>query len=241
MSAVVIGAKGSIGSACVRQLVPSHADVFALDLGESAIPGATSVAVDVTDPSSVRSALDEVESTSPIEALIYAAGLNTTGYVEGADWDDYHRVMDVNLRGAFVVGADMQRRIRGNPRTCAFVFISSTAGLVGEAGGTIYCASKFGLRGFAQSFAAEIAQWNCRANSVCPGNVDSPMLSLLADQIGERSGRSGQQILDELAASTSFNRLITIDEVAKTCAWLVSPDSSGISGQTIVVDGPPPA
>ena len=241
MSAVVIGAKGSIGSACVRQLSSTHENVFALDLVDAAIPGATSVRVDVTNPSSVKTALDEVEATSPIQALIFAAGLNTTGYVEGVDWDDYDRVMGVNLRGAFVVGADMQARIRKSPRECAFVFISSTAGLVGEAGGTIYCASKFGLRGFAQSFAAEIAQWQCRANTVCPGNVDSPMLAQLADQIGERSGRSGQQVLDELAASTSFNRLISIDEVAKTCAWLVSPDSSGISGQTIVVDGPPPA
>ncbi len=241
MSAVVIGAKGSIGSACVQQLATTNDDVFALDLVDAAIRGARSVKVDVTDPTSVRKALGEVESTSPIKALIYAAGLNTTGYVEGVAWDDYDRVMDVNLRGAFVVGADMQARIRNNPRTCAFVFISSTAGLIGEAGGTVYCASKFGLRGFSQSFAAEIAQWQCRANTVCPGNVDSPMLSLLADSIGERSGRSGQTVLDELAASTSFNRLISIDEVAKTCAWLVSPDSSGISGQTIVVDGPPPA
>ena len=241
MSAVVIGANGSIGSECVRQLASTHEDVFALDLVDAVIPGARSVTVDVTDPSSVQAALNEVEAASPIEALIFAAGLNTTGYVEGVEWDDYDRVMGVNLRGAFVIGADMQSRIRKNPRKCAFVFISSTAGLTGEAGGTIYCASKFGLRGFAQSFAAEIAQWQCRANTVCPGNVDSPMLHLLAEQIGERSGRTGQQVLDELAASTSLNRLITIHEVAKTCAWLVSPDSSGISGQTIVVDGPPPA
>jgi len=241
MSAVVIGARGSIGSACIRQLTSTYQDVFALDLGESTIPGAQSVTVDVTDPTSVANALDQVEAISPIEALIYAAGLNTTGYVEDIDWDDYERVMDVNLRGAFVVGSAMQTRIRTHPRICAFVFISSTAGLIGEAGGTIYCASKFGLRGFAQSFAAEIAQWQCRANTVCPGNVDSPMLSLLADQIAERSGRTGRQVLEELAASTSLNRLISIDEVAKTCAWLVSLDSSGISGQTIVVDGPPPA
>ena len=241
MSAVVIGAKGSIGGACIRQLALAFQDVFALDLSDSGIPGTRSVTVDVTDPTSVAKALDEVEAVSPIEALIYAAGLNTTGYVEGIAWDDYERVMDVNLRGSFVVGAAMQTRIRNRPRACAFVFISSTAGLVGEAGGSVYCASKFGLRGFAQSFAAEIAQWQCRANTVCPGNVDSPMLSLLVDQIAERSGRTGQQVLEELAASTSLNRLISIDEVAKTCAWLVSPDSSGISGQTIVVDGPPPA
>lgn len=241
MSTVVVGASGSIGEACVRQLASTHKDVFALDVTSSDLPGVSSTLMDATDPQSVRAALDEVETASPVQALVYAAGVNTTGFVDEVDWDDYHRVMDVNVRGAFVVAAEMQRRIRHRPREAAFVFISSTAGLVGEAGGSIYCASKFAIRGFTQSFAAELAPWGCRANTVCPGNVDTPMLARLADQIGARSGRSGQDILLDLASSTAFNRLITPDEVARTCAWLVSPESSGISGQTIVVDGPPPA
>jgi len=241
MSAVVIGAAGSIGAACVRHLANDGERVFALDLVETTHPGADSLRVDVTDTASISEAFDVIEQQSPVHAVIYAAGLNTTGPVDATSWDDYDRVMGVNLRGAFLIAADLQARIRRAPRQAAFVFISSTAGLVGEAGGSVYCASKFGLRGFAQSFAAEIAALNCRANVVCPGNVDSPMLTELADSVGGRSGRSGEDILAELAASTAFNRLLSIDEVAATCCWLVSDAASGISGQTIVVDGPPPA
>lgn len=241
MSSIVIGAAGSIGAACVRHLVKEGGKVFALDLVETTHPGADSLRVDVTDTSSIAKAFDVIEQQSPVHAVIYAAGLNTTGPVDATSWDDYDRVMKVNLRGAFLIAADLQARIRRAPRQAAFVFISSTAGLMGEAGGSVYCASKFGLLGFAQSFAAEIAVLNCRANVVCPGNVDSPMLTKLAASLGERSGRSREGILAELAASTAFNRLISVDEVAATCCWLVSNAASGISGQTIVVDGPPSA
>jgi NAD(P)-dependent dehydrogenase (short-subunit alcohol dehydrogenase family) len=99
-------------------------------------------------------------------------------------------------------------------------------------------ATKFGLIGFVQSFASEIAQFGGRANAVCPGNVDSPMLRKLAGQIAARQSKTEEQVLGELAGSSAFNRLIDPREVARTCAWLLSPNSSGISGQTIVVDGP---
>jgi NAD(P)-dependent dehydrogenase (short-subunit alcohol dehydrogenase family) len=118
------------------------------------------------------------------------------------------------------------------------VYIASTAGLVGESGGSIYCASKFGLIGFTQSFAGEIAEFGGRANVLCPGNVDSPMLEMLATEIGARSGKSGSATLEEWRKASAFKRLIQPKEVAQTYSWLSSSSSSGISGQIIVVDGP---
>ena len=66
------------------------------------------------------------------------------------------------------------------------------------------------------------------------------MLTTLAEKIGAREGRGANAVLADLAASSAFHRLISPEEVAATCSWLVSPHSSGISGQTIVVDGPNP-
>jgi NAD(P)-dependent dehydrogenase (short-subunit alcohol dehydrogenase family) len=239
MSAVVIGAAGTIGTACVEQLVRDGHDVFAADLAEPAIVGATGVSLDVTDRHAVEETMTRLDAAAPITALIYAAGLNTTGPVDAIDWSRYDQVMAVNLQGAFHVGAVLESLMRTRQRTLGAVFVASTAGLVGEAGGSVYCASKFGLLGFTQSFAAEIAPLGGRANAVCPGNVDSPMLTALAEQIGAREGRESSAVLDELAHSCAFARLITPAEVARTCAWLVSDGASGISGQTIVVDGPP--
>lgn len=240
MTTLVIGAAGTIGRACVQVLAEQGGaeSVVALDLTPSGVVGVRDHRLDVTDVDAVRSLLNTLEGESSITGLIYAAGLNTTGEVDDIQWDDYERVMEVNLRGAFHVGAVMMGILRRRPRSFGSAFISSTAGLAGEAGGSIYCASKFGLIGFATSFAAEIARFQGRANVVCPGNVDSPMLDRLAGHVGGREGLAGSEILDRWRRSTVFNRLIHPREVAETCTWLVSQSASGVSGQVIVVDGP---
>ncbi len=238
MKALVIGAAGHLGKACVEELLASGSEVYAADLSKPSVAGAQGIELDVTNLASMKSQISEIEKSGPIEALIYAAGVNFTGYVDQTDWQQYQKLMQVNLQGAFHVGAALQESMRSTRRDFSSVFISSTAGLKGEAGGSIYVATKFGLIGFVQSFASEIAQFGGRANAVCPGNVDSPMLRKLAGQIAARQSKTEEQILGELAASSAFNRLIDPREVARTCAWLLSSNSSGISGQTIVVDGP---
>ena len=237
MSILVIGASGAIGRACIKALGDERA-VVAADLQKPEVANAHSVSLDITNQSQVKSLLTELDQEEQITGLIYAAGLNTTGLLNTIDWREYEAVMAVNLRGAFHVGSSLIALILKSPRVFNSVFISSTAGLVGEAGGSIYCASKFGLIGFTQSFAGELAPLSGRANVVCPGNVDSPMLTELAIRIGAREGKSGEQTLKQWSDSSAIKRLITAEEVAKTCVWLLSDDSSGISGQTIVVDGP---
>jgi NAD(P)-dependent dehydrogenase (short-subunit alcohol dehydrogenase family) len=238
MKALVIGAAGHLGKACVEELLASGSEVYAADLSKPSVAGAQAIELDVTNLASMKSQISEIEKSGPIEALIYAAGVNFTGYVDQTDWQQYQKLMQVNLQGAFHVGAALQESMRSTRRDFSSVFISSTAGLKGEAGGSIYVATKFGLIGFVQSFASEIAQFGGRANAVCPGNVDSPMLRKLAGQIAARQSKTEEQVLGELAGSSAFNRLIDPREVARTCAWLLSSNSSGISGQTIVVDGP---
>ncbi len=243
---LVVGAAGTLGAATCRVLAERGATVWAADNQDpsdavSALAGSghRSSRVDVTDEAAVAALLEEVWHALPtLDGLVYAAGTNYTGYVASTSWPDYQRVMDVNVRGAFTVGKALAGRLEADPRPFGTVWLSSVAGLVGEAGGSVYCASKFALIGFVQSFASEIAANGGRANAVCPGNVDSPMLRRLAEQVGEREGVDGDALLAEWANACAFRRLIEPDEVARTCAWLVSPDASGISGQTVVVDGP---
>ncbi len=239
MVAVVIGAAGTIGEACVAQFREVGLPVIAVDLTAPSIDGVTGMAMDVTDRDSVREVLSTLDHSGHISALVYAAGVNTTGPLDGLDWSDYDRVMAVNLQGAFHVAAQLEILMAQSPRSLGAVFISSTAGLRGEPGGSVYVASKFGLRGLVESFAGEIAPFGGRANTVCPGNVDSVMLTSLAANFAERQGTTVKSVMMQLAASSAFNRLITPSEVANTCVWLCSAGAGGISGQTIVVDGAP--
>ena len=237
MTVLVIGANGAIGKACVNTIV-HEVKVAVADLTLPDFDVAEKHILNVRDEKAVSTLIKSLDRSEPLSGMIYAAGLNTTGPVDGIDWDVYEKVMAVNLRGAFHVGAALLSVMRDKPRSFSSVFIASTAGLVGEAGGTVYCASKFGLIGFTQSFAGEIAEFGGRANVVCPGNVESPMLKELAGAIGARSGKSGEATLSDWKNASAFKRLITPQEVAQTCSWLLSDSASGISGQTIVVDGP---
>lgn len=240
MSALVVGASGTIGLACVEALRGKSGVVVAADIKMPEISGVSCMEVDVTDIASVESLISKIELDDPITAFIYAAGVNFTGQIDATDWQQYEKLMKVNLQGAFHFGAVIESAMRETKRSFSSVFISSTAGLKGEAGGSVYVATKFGLRGFVESFASELAPLGGRANTVCPGNVDSSMLSHLAQKVAERQGKTQSQVLAEFAASSAFNRLISPSEVAEVCAWLVSEGSSGVSGQTIVVDGPTP-
>ena len=239
MVAVVIGASGTIGEACVSQFLHDEVDVFALDVVEPRINGSTNLTMDVTNRESVREVLQSISAEHEVSALVYAAGVNTTGPLSDLNWSDYDKVMAVNLQGAFHVAAEMETLMAQQPRPLGAVFISSTAGLRGEPGGSVYVASKFGLRGLVESFAGEIAPYGGRANTVCPGNVESAMLSQLAEKFALRQNTSVSEVMTQLEASSAFNRLITPQEVAQTCVWLCSEKASGISGQTIVVDGAP--
>lgn len=243
--ALVIGAAGVIGRAVCHTLALRGWTVEAADRDEcvavvGTLPGSNHSGhqVDVTDLGSVSRLFDATWSSN-LRGVVYAAGANYTGYLATTSWPDYERVMAVNVRGAFHVGSELARRLNAEPRTLGSVFLSSVAGLAGEAGGSVYCASKFALIGFVESIAAEIASNGGRANAVCPGNVDSEMLRHLVAQVADRQGRDADELLNEWVNSSAFRRLLSPDEVARACAWLLSEDASGISGQTIVVDGPP--
>lgn len=238
MTILVLGVAGTLGRACAEHLVAKGFGVVAADRVAVEIAGLNSFEVDVTDNNAVEALIAQIEATSPITGLVYAVGVNYTGLVSQTDWEQYAQLMAVNLQGAFHVGAAIQRAANVKPREFSCVFISSTAGLRGEAGGSVYVATKFGLIGFVESFAAEIAGIGGRANSVCPGNVASPMLEKLADKIGKRQGKTQREVLELMANETSYRRLLRPEEVAATCSWLISDSASGISGQTIVVNGP---
>ena len=221
----VLGAAGAIGAACMAALAADGTEPLGIDLAGAAH------ACDVTDAEALARL---ARGLGPVDGVIYAPGRVFSAEVTATDWARYRALMAVNLDGAFHAAAAFAGPMIGAGRPGAFAFLSSMAGLRGEANASAYCASKFGLIGLAESLAAEWTPHGIRANAVCPGNVDSPMLRRVAEDAAR--GGDAAVVYEGFAAVGAARRLVTPQEVAAVCAWLVSDAASGVTGTAVRVD-----
>jgi len=242
--AVVLGAAGTIGRACAHAFADAGATVSALDLSAAAIvetlpEGARSGgvhAVDVTDAAALAAVAASIAAAAPVDAVVHTVGTAILADVATMDLADYRRVMAVNLDSAVHAGQAFARPMLASGRPGAFVYLSSMAGLRGEAGGSAYCAAKAGLIGFVESFAAEVSGAGIRVNAVAPGNVDSPMLRAVAADLAVYTGATAEDVYAGMASAGASHRLVTPEEVAEACLWLASPASGAVTGTTLRLD-----
>ncbi len=230
---LVIGSNGAIGSACAKALKKSGANVFEIDLIKTNNNSRENFfRCDITNFEEISECSKKIKK---IDSLIYAAGINYDANVIDTDWEKYRKVMSVNLDGAFKIASIFGEKMMKN-NSGSLVFFSSMAGLKGEAGASVYCASKFGLIGFVESFAAEMTPFNVRVNAICPGNVDSPMLKQVASAIAIRNKLKETDVLNEMKFAGAAKRLVNVNEVANLAIYLCSNLSSGITGSILKVD-----
>jgi NAD(P)-dependent dehydrogenase (short-subunit alcohol dehydrogenase family) len=241
--AVVVGAGGTIGAAICRGYADAGAAVLALDIDEASARSVTAglpgqghraTGLDVTDLDAVRP-IAAAATEAGVSSVCYAAGVAPTFDVLRFDWDAYRQTMAVNLDGALHIAHTFGRVMAAAGRGGSFCFLSSVAGRKGEAGAAAYCASKFALLGVVQSFAAEAGQHGIRVNAICPGDVDSPMLTRVARAQAARHGTSAAAELNAAAGSAALLRLVRAQEVADAVVWLASRHASAITGAAIDV------
>lgn len=242
--AVVVGAGGALGNAICASYARLGATLVAGDLDPEAAeralidlgPGHRALVVDATKHSSISAFADACWADGHVDSMVYAPGITFTSFVVDIDWVDHARLLSINLDGAFYCGQIFGRRFLQARRPAAMTFISSNAGKRGEAGASSYCASKFGLLGFVESFALEMAPHDIRVNAICPGNVDSPMLLQVARAYAAREQRSVEEVLRDFANQAGARRLVRPSEVGDVCAWLASPLATAIAGESVNVD-----
>ena len=178
---------------------------------------------------------DRVANTDAIGVVVNNAGIIDSAMALKMSADQWHRVLDVNLTGAFnvlqAVGPSFVTRSQEEPDLrCVghIVNVSSVAGLRGTMGQVNYGAAKAGLIGLTMSIAREWARYRVVSNAVAFGSVETRMTETM---------RTDERFKDKLLAEILLGRHATADEVARAILFLASPDADYITGQTLNVSG----
>ncbi|MFM2077567.1 MAG: Diacetyl reductase [Actinomycetota bacterium] len=233
---LVTGAAGGIGGAVAARFVRGGWRVAALDIRD--VDGHEDVhpiIADLREVAQCRTAVtDAVAWGGRLDAVVNAAGVWTEGPSDLTEEDDFDRVLDVNLKGLYFVTAAAIPHLEAT-RGCV-VNLSSDAGVQGNAGAAVYCASKGGVSILTKALALELAPRGIRVNAVCPGDVDSPMLHGQARDFGGDHPAAYLQHLLAGYPQGAAARFIRPEEIAELIWFLCQPLAAPITGANIAAD-----
>lgn len=246
--ALVTGAGRGIGRAVSLALAAAGADVALLartssqladcavaveSIGRRALP----LPVDVTDAPSVEQGVERVAAElGPVAVLVNGAGVAPSlKFLETAD-DLWLSTLSTNLSGPFYLcRAVLPQMLKAG--WGRIINVASTAGRVGYKYNAAYVASKHGLVGLTRALALETAAHGVTVNGVCPGFVDTAIVSAAVADLVARSGRSPHEARRAFESMSPQGRLMTPEEVAQAVLFLTTEAARGINGQSIIIDG----
>jgi len=198
---------------------------------------AVALVCDISDPESVARMFSRMrEDFGNPDILVNNAGIAESETLVNTTDELWHRHLSINLSGTFYcTRAALPAMLkRGWGRV---INVASIAGKSGAPYIAAYSASKHGVLGLTRSAALELATTGVTVNAICPGYVDTDMVTRGVDQITAKTGRTPEEALDSLKKMSPQNRLVTPEEVAAIALLLASDAGRGINGQGINVDG----
>lgn len=236
--AIVTGAASGIGRACALELARGGADIVVVDIADEASLAQAenllktaggrvlSFRADVGEHERAREVVGEaVARLGRVDILINAAGTTADAPLWEMTEEQWRRVMDVNLKGAFSYTQAAARFFRER-RAGKVVNVASIEAMRGRFGLANYAASKAGLIALTRSAAAELGRSNVNVNAVAPGFVRTPLVERLSDKIKERA-----------VWESALGRMAEPEDVANVVAFLCSERARHITGEVIRVDG----
>ncbi|MBP2213674.1 3-oxoacyl-ACP reductase FabG [Rhodococcus ruber] len=244
-TAIVTGAARGIGAAVAKRLAEDGFQVAVLDLDESACADTVSaiesaggkalaVGANVADEQSVAAAVEKVASElGDPTVLINNAGITRDNLLFKMTVDDWDAVMNVHLRGAFLMSRATQKYMV-EAKFGRIVNLSSTSAL-GNRGQVNYSAAKAGMQGFTKTLAIELGKYGVTANAIAPGFIETEMTAATA----ERVGMSFEDFKAAAASQIPVARTGKPEDIAHTASFLASEGAGFVSGQVIYVAGGP--
>lgn len=219
-------------SVAIFDVDPGRVETVSRDLG---VPGHV---VDVRSRSQVRAAVYEsAGQLGGLDALVVSAGVFQMGPLDDITEDEWDRVIDVNLKGAFLVAQAVAPALRASGRG-RIVMIGSDVGKRGFAAQAAYTASKFGLNGLAESLAAELASDKVTVNTVCP--VGCPTTGMGQEVLAHKiavNRRTPQEVMEAAATTNPLGRNATEDDITNAVLFFLSDAAEFLTGVALDVDG----
>lgn len=231
--ALITGAGRGIGRACALALLEMGATVTLVarsgdELEEvAAETGGVPFAADVTDPDAVAAAVQAAREHGDLAIVVNSAGTNRPGPTLEQDVADFDLVMDVNVRGTYLVcrAAGAVLVARGGGRV---INVSSQMGSVGYPGRAAYCASKHAVNGLTKALAVEWAPHAVTVNAVAPTFIETPLTAPMFEDAEFKA---------EVLRRIPLGRIGRVEEVSAAVAFLASPAASLVTGQILLIDG----
>lgn len=237
-TALVTGGSRGIGKTTAEALARDGFQVFltyvskpeeaeAVAAGIVAAGGkATAFKLDVSDAEAVTTFFQsEIKDKVHLQVLVNNAGITKDGLILRMKEEDFDRVVDVNLGGAFTCLREAAK-IMTRQRTGRIINITSVVGQMGNAGQINYCSAKAGLIGMTKSAAKELASRNVTVNAVAPGFIETDMTAALPEDAKKA-----------YAEGIPLRRLGQPEDIAEAVAFLASDKASYITGQILAVNG----
>ena len=234
---IITGAAQGIGLATALKFAREGGIVIVCDVRQTAVDEAVAqcratgasaegFVVDVTQREMVDAMVAAVKAKfGRIDVLVNNAGITMDARLQKMTFEQFDRVIDVNLRGVFHCAQAVVDTMTAQG-SGVILNASSVVGIYGNFGQTNYAATKFGVIGFTKTWSRELGPKGVRVNAVAPGFVTTPILSTVPDKV-----------LEEMANRVPLRRLGLPDEIANTYAFLASDEASYITGTVIEVAG----
>lgn len=235
---LVIGANGGIGGACARLFAMEGAQLVVS--GRKSEPGEALegvdyiryISADMLKSDDIKKLFEETASVfDKIDGMIYCSGIESSQGFMATDEAHFDKVIAVNLKAAFLCSryaVDLMDEKKGGN----IVLVASQKGLCGSTGSLAYNASKGGMIIMAKSMAIELGPKNIRVNSLCPGATDTEMF-----RRDMRNQSDPVETRKHVAAANLLNRIGEADEIAWGGVFLMSDESSFMTGADLVIDG----